>query len=124
MNATESSTDFSTLAARHDRKPMTIGFFGKCAQEIIEAIRGVRSTNAALEARIVALEARPIGAIDAGVFEPGRTYARGDGTTWDGHYWIAQVETSEPPGEGCRSWRLAVRRGKVGREGKPCRCQS
>jgi integrin beta 3 len=56
--------------------------------------------------------------IDRGVYQAGKTYERGDGATWDGHFWIAQTKTHEPPGEGSSAWRLAVRRGKQGREGK------
>jgi collagen type III alpha len=56
--------------------------------------------------------------IDRGVFQAGKTYDAFDGVTWDGHFWIAQQETSEEPGEGNPAWRLAVRRGKQGREGK------
>lgn len=55
---------------------------------------------------------------DSKVYEAGKVYPKGAGTTWDGHYWIALAQTSEAPGEGCPSWRLAVRRGKQGREGK------
>lgn len=55
---------------------------------------------------------------DAKVWAAGTTYPKGAGTTWDGHYWIAQAQTSEQPGEGSPAWRLAVRRGKQGREGK------
>ena len=57
--------------------------------------------------------------IDRGVYEPGKTYERGDGVTHDGHFWIAQDETTEAPGDGAKSWRLSVRRGKQGKEGKP-----
>lgn len=55
---------------------------------------------------------------DAKVWTAGTTYPKGAGVTWDGHYWIAQQQTSEQPGEGNPAWRLAVRRGKQGREGK------
>lgn len=55
---------------------------------------------------------------DAKVWTAGTTYPKGAGTTWDGHYWIALTQTSEPPGEASPAWRMAVRRGKTGREGK------
>lgn len=56
---------------------------------------------------------------DAGVWESGKTYAAGAGVTWDGQWWIAVKETTSAPGEANPDWRLAVRRGKQGREGKP-----
>jgi len=56
---------------------------------------------------------------EAGAWEAGKTYAKGAGVTWDGHYWIAQQATHVQPGEQRPEWRLAVRRGKQGKEGKP-----
>lgn len=55
---------------------------------------------------------------DAKVWTAGVTYPKGAGTTWDGHYWIATAQTSDPPGEGNPAWRMAVRRGKTGRQGE------
>jgi hypothetical protein len=55
---------------------------------------------------------------DAKVWSAGTVYPKGAGVTSDGHYWIAQTQTSEPPGEGNPAWRIAVRRGKQGREGQ------
>lgn len=55
---------------------------------------------------------------DARIWAAGLIYPKGAGVTWDGHYWIAQEPTTDPPGEGSPAWRLAVRRGKQGREGK------
>ena len=72
----------------------------------------------AQEARIAELEQQPIGVLDAGTWTDGEVYEAGDGTTHHGHYWIAQEKTTDQPGEGSPSWRLAVRRGKQGREGK------
>lgn len=56
---------------------------------------------------------------DAGVWSAGIIYPKASAVTWDGHFWIAQGATTEQPGEGCKDWRLAVRRGKQGKEGKP-----
>lgn len=61
--------------------------------------------------------------LDRGVYRPDRGYAKGDGVSWDGCFWIAQKDTSgEKPGQGATAWRLAVKRGsdgKQGPEGKP-----
>jgi hypothetical protein len=60
---------------------------------------------------------------DRGVWQAGATYLKNSGVTWDGGYWIAQRENEgESPGSGSPAWRLAVRRGKHGREGQPGRC--
>ena len=72
--------------------------------------------------QIAALEQRPIGVIDAGVYQPGQNYAKAVGVTFDGGYWVSQRQTTERPGDGARSWRLVVHRGRPGKEGPPCRC--
>jgi integrin beta 3 len=55
---------------------------------------------------------------DAKVYAAGTVYPKGAGVTADGHYWIALTQTSDPPGEGNPAWRIAVRRGKQGKEGQ------
>lgn len=54
--------------------------------------------------------------IDKGVYSEGKTYAPGDGVTWGGSFWIAQEETTAKP-DGGKSWRLAVKKGRDGRDG-------
>lgn len=53
--------------------------------------------------------------MDAGVFSDGKSYQSGDGVTWGGSYWIALEDTTERPGDS-KAWRLAVRRGRDGKE--------
>ena len=53
--------------------------------------------------------------LDRGVYKDGTQYAQGDGTTWAGSYWIAQATTKEKPGTGA-DWRLAVKRGRDGKD--------
>lgn len=53
-----------------------------------------------------------------GVFEQGRTYAKGDSVTFGGSQWIARDATAEKPGIGATPWQLAVKAGRDGREGK------
>lgn len=55
--------------------------------------------------------------IDRGVYKEGRTYGKGAGVTWGGSYWIATEETTERPGE--RGWRLAVKKGRDGKDWEP-----
>lgn len=56
--------------------------------------------------------------LDRGVFKAGGQYQKGDGVTFGGHYWIAQAETADAPGDGVKSWRLAVSRGREGKAGR------
>lgn len=52
---------------------------------------------------------------DAGVWSEGVTYLKGDGVTWGGSLWIAQDDTADRPEAG-KSWRLAVKRGRDGKD--------
>lgn len=55
--------------------------------------------------------------LDRGVYKDG-VYERGDGVTWAGSFWIAQGATKGKPGEpGSEGWRLAVKRGRDGKDG-------
>lgn len=47
----------------------------------------------------------------------GGSYEQGDGVTFAGSFWIAQKDTSSKPGESS-DWRLAVKRGQDGRDGR------
>ncbi|UFS77214.1 collagen-like protein [Tardiphaga sp. 37S4] len=53
---------------------------------------------------------------DRGVWRP-QDYAKGSGVTWSGSFWIAQRDTSDKP-ETSDAWRLAVKRGQNGKDGK------
>lgn len=55
--------------------------------------------------------------IDRGVFSEGKTYEPGDGVTWAGSFWIAQETTTEKP-DSAKGWRLAVKKGRDGKDGK------
>ena len=98
------------------------------ANVLREILRPLTERLDSLAERIEALEQRPIGVIDGGVYQAGQRYAKAVGVTHDGGFWVSQWETTEPPGEGSSAWRLALHRGKQGRDGKvgppgpPCRC--
>lgn len=53
---------------------------------------------------------------DRGIFQLGRSYNKGDGVTYAGSFWIAQEKTQEKPDSG-KGWRLAVKRGRDGKDG-------
>ena len=54
---------------------------------------------------------------DRGVYKAGETYLRGDAVSFGGSLWIAQCDTTEKPGNGNDSWRMAVKHGRDGRDG-------
>jgi hypothetical protein len=61
------------------------------------------------------------GLVDRGTWSPTTAYRKGDGTTWDGSYWVAVDDApTREPGDGPASgWRMCVRRGREGKAGKP-----
>jgi hypothetical protein len=61
------------------------------------------------------------GFVDKGLWQE-QQYEKGDGVTWDGNYWLARRATSAKPGTegedaGNNDWRVAVRKGRKGKDG-------
>lgn len=56
---------------------------------------------------------------DCGVFKEGEQYVRGNAVTWGGSLWIAQRDTSSKPDAPDSGFRLAVKRGRDGKDFKP-----
>jgi hypothetical protein len=56
--------------------------------------------------------------IECGVWIHGKEYEQGDGVTCGGNYWIALVDTKARPGENNSDWRLAVRKGRDGKDAR------
>ncbi|CAN1721181.1 phage portal protein [Hyphomicrobium sp. 1Nfss2.1] len=54
--------------------------------------------------------------LDRGVHKPNQLYEPGDGVTCKGSYWIAKKPTTTKPGDDTSAWRLAVRRGRDGKD--------
>lgn len=55
--------------------------------------------------------------IDRGPYKSGNEYEKGDGVTHGGSFWIAQDDKPEGvPGMGGKGWRLAVKKGRDGRD--------
>lgn len=76
----------------------------------------VKATGAPIEGGVIVLPT----VIDRGVYQEGRVYAKGDGVTYSGSFWIAQGETDAKPketNEASRTWRLAVKQGAPGKPG-------
>lgn len=55
--------------------------------------------------------------IDKGIYKEGQTYLPGDGVTWGGSYWICKSESAAKPDSADSGWRLAVKRGRDGKDG-------
>lgn len=56
--------------------------------------------------------------LDRGVYRAETKYAKGDGVTWGGSWWIAQVdEPTDKPGVSAQ-WRLAVKQGERGKSAR------
>jgi hypothetical protein len=53
------------------------------------------------------------------VFKAGEQYAAGDAVTWGGSLWVAQRDTGEKPDTPDSGWKLAVKRGRDGKDAKP-----
>lgn len=56
--------------------------------------------------------------IDKGIFRDGEAYEAGDGVTWAGSFWIAQKDSTAKPDTPDSGWRLAVKRGRDGKDGR------
>lgn len=56
--------------------------------------------------------------LDRGIFREGTQYAKGDGVTFGGSWWVAMAaEAIDKPGTSDQ-WRLAVKRGRDGKDAK------
>lgn len=53
-----------------------------------------------------------------GVYAEGKTYTHGDTTTWAGSLWHCNEPTTTKPGDGSKSWTMAVKRGRDGKDGQ------
>lgn len=56
--------------------------------------------------------------IECGVWIHDKEYEQGDGVTCGGNYWIALTDTTKRPGENNSDWRLAVRKGRDGKDAR------
>ena len=74
---------------------------------IFKLVRGERVKEFAFKVPVV---------IDQGVWRDGGEYDPGDGVTFRGSYWIAQRNTTAKPDDGNTDWRLAVKKGRDGKD--------
>lgn len=52
------------------------------------------------------------------VWQESQTYSKGDVVTWAGSSWHCQDTTIDKPGEGSSHWKLMVKRGRDGKDGR------
>ncbi len=84
-------------------------------EEIKEEGRLIVRTTTYTCGRKMVREIRTAVVLDRGVYRPEQKYAKGDGVTFGGSFWIAQVdELDDKPGIS-EQWRLAVKRGRDGK---------
>lgn len=57
--------------------------------------------------------------LDRGVFKEDGSYSKGDGVTWGGCFWIAQMDNPEGKPDSGKGWRLAVKKGRDGKDYLP-----
>jgi len=99
---------------------------------VAEALRGMNTKNAERNERLCAHDSR-LGALergdlvarvaaleegDYGVWDATKSYPKGASVTHQGAVYKAQRVTRATPTESSGDWRLAVRRGKQGRDGR------
>ncbi|CAA2106021.1 phage portal protein [Variovorax paradoxus] len=53
-----------------------------------------------------------------GVFREGETYEQGDTVTWGGSLWFCNEPTADKPLDGSRTWQLAAKRGRDGKDAR------
>lgn len=68
-----------------------------------------------LEKRVSDIELQTKNFRYTGTWEAGRTYARGNFTTFAGSVWSCRRDTTTRPGDG-DAWQLAVKAGRDGRD--------
>ncbi|KQP43915.1 hypothetical protein ASF44_28725 [Pseudorhodoferax sp. Leaf274] len=56
--------------------------------------------------------------VDRGIYVEGKGYTPGDAVTWGGSFWVAQKDTSAKPDSPDSGWRLAVKKGRDGKDGR------
>ncbi|MGO1075924.1 hypothetical protein [Inquilinus sp. CA228] len=89
---------------------------------VTQALRTVASEVCALRRELVELKVRVDDLAEAkaipyaGTWKSGQSYAAGTWITHDGSVWIAAENTAARPGDGPTPWRLAVKRGKDGKD--------
>lgn len=67
-----------------------------------------------VEQRFADVQVRSFADIYQGVYDPAKTYTRGNLATWGGSLWLSKSDTRTKPGESS-DWQLVVKRGADGK---------
>ena len=80
----------------------------------------LKNENEAIMRRLKYLEEQP--SLEYfGVYEPGQNYRKNALVTYEGCLWIAKSNTGSAPGNpGGSQWKMCVKRGRDGKDGKEC----
>ncbi len=97
--------------AKNSEQPVSLGVLLNCNEKVAEIFRDVAKTIKAMRAEIAELKARPTMKY-CGVFQQGKSYTVGDCVTRSGSIWHCDHDTDQAPGNGNRSWTLAVKSGR------------
>jgi hypothetical protein len=106
--------------AIEDPEAMADAFVNAVRHALKHALPPLNKKIQALEARVAELEARPELRY-LGIHEEGKEYRAGSAVTLGGSVWIAEQRTRATPGDpapASRAWRLAVQRGRPGRDAR------
>jgi hypothetical protein len=88
--------------------------------EILDDGRVFKRKTVYTNGREVVMEIRIPGFRDRGGYRDGEKYSVGDGVTYGGSFWIAQQDAPEGrPDGGAGHWRIAVKKGRDGKDAAP-----
>lgn len=132
MSDAERTDKLDALLKRDGHKPATQGllfstikgvlrgFSEGLRQGVSKDVDNLQSALDLLTARVEAIETRALEYL--GTYQAGKSYRPGSAVTWSGSLWIALRATDAKPGEAheaSRAWRLAVKKGTDGKDGRP-----
>jgi hypothetical protein len=87
------------------------------SEEVLDEGRTIKRTTTYTNGRQVVREHKTSIIIYRDVYKSDQFYSRGDFVTWAGSVWHCQSQepTKDEPGTGSKAWRLAVKRGRDGK---------
>ncbi len=86
------------------------------SEQVVDGGRFVEKTTRYTNGKQFVRKQKFMSVLDQGVYKSGASYLEGDAVTYAKSLWIAQKDTTNPPGNGSPDWRLAVKRGADGKD--------
>jgi hypothetical protein len=108
--------ELGVVVGRDGKDGLSFDAFEFDVEQTGERTWRVKWTNAAGKEQVRDLRWDTV--LDRGVYRAETAYEKGDMVSFGGSIWIAQRNTIEKPGSGCKDWRLWVKHGRDGRDGK------